>query len=225
MSYATPKIPVSDDLKIGLYVRSDRAGVRIHARIVLPADVDPETKAPSYVLVAGTIFDQVDRWQKLELVQMMPAIERQARVLRVSTRRPVKLDGAYLERVVVNLLGGPGESQVFLDDLEIEPVPKSVLAGDAKAGEPGRTAGAADKRARPPPTRSGKRSTRGPVRLERNLLEKRGRDGVYRPWFPTAIDAAGAKRRQSARRGLRRLDRFDEDRSGEAASRRSNAAR
>ena len=125
MSYATPKIPVSDDLKIGLFVRSDRAGVRIYARVVLPADVDPETQAPSYVLVRGTAFDQVDRWQKLELVEMMPAIERQARVLRVSTRRPVKLDGAYLERVVVNLLGGPGESQVFLDDLEIEPVPKS----------------------------------------------------------------------------------------------------
>ena len=29
VSYATPKIPVSDDLRIGLYVRSDRAGVRI----------------------------------------------------------------------------------------------------------------------------------------------------------------------------------------------------
>ena len=190
VSYATPKIPVSDDLKVGLFVRSDRAGVRIYARIVLPADVDPDTKAPSFVLVAGTIFDQVDRWQKLELVHMMPSVERQARVLRVSTRRPVKLEGAYLERVVVNLLGGPGESHVFLDDLEIEPVPESAQAGAAKAEQPPETAGPASKAGA---GNSRKTATAlAPYRLERNLLEKRGRDGVYRPWFPTAIDAPGA---------------------------------
>jgi hypothetical protein len=189
-SYATPKIPVSDDLKVGLYVRSDRAGVRVYARIVLPADVDPETKAPSFVLVAGTIFDHVDRWQKLELVQMMPAIERQARVLRVSTRRPVKLAGAYLERVVVNLLGGPGESQVFLDDLAIEPVPESVLAARAPTDAPPTGIGSRPKT--PSANAKAKDAAPAPLRLERNLLEKRGPDGIYRPWFPTAIDAPGA---------------------------------
>ncbi len=143
VSYATPKIPVSDDLNIGLYVRSDRAGVKIYAKVILPADVDPDTRAPSYVLVSGTVFDQVDRWQKLELVGMTLAIERQARVLRATTRRPVKLEGAYLERVVVNLLGGPGESEVFLDDLTIEPVPKSVLGAAPNGDESGKSAGPA----------------------------------------------------------------------------------
>ena len=80
VSYATPKIPISEDSTIVLYVRSDRPGVRIHAKIVLPADVDPDTLTPSYVLVPGTVFDQVDRWQRLELLELMPAIERQARV-------------------------------------------------------------------------------------------------------------------------------------------------
>ena len=32
----------------------------------------------------------------------------------------------------------------------------------------------------------------GRVRLERNLLEKRGREPRFLPWFPTAIDAPGA---------------------------------
>jgi hypothetical protein len=190
VSYATPKIQVSDDLKVGLYVRADRAGARLYARIVLPADVDPETKAPSFVLVPGTIFDQVDRWQKLELVQMMPAIERQARVLRVSTRRPVKLEGAYLERVVVNLLGSPGESNVFLDDLEIEPVPESALAGRLAAEGPPSGIGSRPKT--PSGNTKAKTTALAPVRLERNLLEKRAPDGAYRPWFPTAIDAPGA---------------------------------
>ncbi len=140
VSYALPRIPVSEELSVGLHVRSTRAGVQIFGRVVLPADVDPETKAPSYVLVPGTIFDQIDRWQRIELVQMLPTIERQARVLRASTRRPVRLDGAYLEKVVVNLMGGAGESEVFLDDLEIKPVPKDVLAGPSKPESSGKPA-------------------------------------------------------------------------------------
>jgi hypothetical protein len=189
VSYATPKIPVSDDLKAGLYVRSSRAGVQIFARIVLPSDVDPETKAPSYVLVPGTIFDQADHWQRLELLHLLPVIERQARVLRVSTRRPVRLDGAYLERVVVNLLGGPGESEVFLDELEIEPVPKDMVAGPTKA-DPDRKPDQPARTGAPRSRAVGTAATQ--IRLERNLLEKKGRDSVYHPWFPTAIDADDA---------------------------------
>jgi hypothetical protein len=192
VSYATPKIPVSDDLSVSLYVRSNRSGVRIFARVVLPADIDPDTKAPSYVLVPGTMFSQTDRWERLELVQMMPTIERQARVLRSSTRRKVPLEGAYLERVVVNLLGAPGQAEVFLDDLEIRPVALKLLADWNKPTEPAKVAvapkgGAAGS--------EGARATNKAVSLERNRLQRlqNVEGGVrYQAWFPTAIDAPGA---------------------------------
>jgi hypothetical protein len=198
VSYETPRVPVSDLLSASLYVRSSRAGVQIFARIVFPSDVDPVTKAPSFVLVPGTIFDQTERWQRLELAHMLPVIERQARVLRVSTRRPVRLDGAYLERVVVNLLGGPGESEVYLDQLEIEPVPKAVLAAWKKK-DPGTKSDQAASKGDP---RSKPKTGASRIRLERNLLEKQGADGVYRPWFPIAIDAPGASPVQLRRAGF-----------------------
>jgi hypothetical protein len=189
VSYTTPQVPVTDDLSVSLYVRANRPGLRIYGRIVLPADVDPETKAPSFVLVPGTIFDQVDRWQRLELLNMVPEVERQARVLRVASRRPVPLKGAYLERVVVNLLGGPGESEVFLDDLTIQPVPQSLLDGLAKTR--GRSNGASGGRAAAAKTPPGGLAVER-FRLVRNLLEKRVGPSQYVPWFPTAIDAPGA---------------------------------
>jgi len=199
VSYATPRIPVSDDLDVSLAVRSNRAGVQIFGRVVLPADVDPETKAPSYVLVPGTIFGDVDRWQRLELVHMIPAIERQARVLRASTRRPVSLERAYLERVVVNLLGGPGESEVFLDDLVIRPVPQDVLDARTKAEAAGQPVAGPQPAGSGPP--SGKPDQRS-VRLQRNLLQKRGKDSIYRPWLPIAIDAPGANPVELRRAGF-----------------------
>ena len=190
VSYATPRVPVTDDLSVSVFVRANRGGVRIYGRVVLPADIDPETKAPSFVMVPGTIFDQPDRWQKLELVHMLPTIERLARVLRASSRRVVPLDGAYLERVVVNLLDSPGQSEVFLDDLEISPVPEAVAEGVVRVLNRRATDGGRGVRAAPATKRSNPAT--GRVRLVRNLLEKRGRDGRFMPWFPTAIDAPGA---------------------------------
>src|SRR4029078_4287376 len=95
-------------LEAAVYVRANRIGVQLYARVVLPADVDPETRAPSFVLIPGTIYDRVDRWQRLEITPLQPAIERQARVLRASSRRPVSLEGAYIERLGVEPMGGSG---------------------------------------------------------------------------------------------------------------------
>jgi hypothetical protein len=198
VSLATPRVPVDDDLSVSLFVRANRSGVQLFARVVLPADVDPDTKAPSFVMVPGTIFDQADRWQKLEIVRMLPTIERQARVLRASSRRAVRLDGAYVERVVVNVLGSPGQSEVFLDDLEISPVPEEVLAAWSKAQSAtnGKTAGKGGS-----PTAEGLGTARSRFRMSRNLLERRGRDGRFSPWLPTAIDAPGANPLELRRAG------------------------
>ena len=189
VSYSTPPVPVTDELAVSLYVRANRPGVRLYGRVVLPADVDPDTKAPSFVLVPGTIFDQADRWERLELRDMLPEVERQARVLRVRSRRPVPLNGAYLERVVVNLLGTPGESEVFLDDLEITPVPQKVL--DALAKQGGAMTGALGLRTGGATAAAGRMAVER-IRLTRNLLERRVGPLQYVPWLPTAIDAPGA---------------------------------
>lgn len=47
-SYALPKIPVTDALKVSLYVRSNRAGAYFLGRVILPADVDPGTRRTSF---------------------------------------------------------------------------------------------------------------------------------------------------------------------------------
>jgi hypothetical protein len=126
-SYPLPRIVVTDDLRVSLYVRSNRAGVQVLGRIVLPNDIDPESRRPSFVFIPSTSFENAQRWQKIELADMLPAIEQQAKVLRASSRRKVSLEGAYLERLVVNLYGGEGETEVYLDELTIAPVTTEVV--------------------------------------------------------------------------------------------------
>ncbi len=97
------------------------------------------------VLVPGTVFETPDRWQKLELADMLPSIERQAKVLRASSKRPVSLKGAYLERLVVNIYGGEGETEVYLDELTVGPVP-ATLAANPRTDSTGRRAVGPDDR-------------------------------------------------------------------------------
>ncbi len=133
-SLPLPKIPIVEEQEVSLYVRSNQPGVQLLARVVLPGDTDPDTGQPAFVLVAGTIAQEADHWSRLELSDLRHGVEEQARLLRVKTGRKMPAQGAYLERLVVNLYGGPGETEVFLDDLTISPVPDSAILAEAAGG-------------------------------------------------------------------------------------------
>ena len=176
-SYPLPRIPIAADPVARLYIRGNQEGVQLLGRVVLPADVDPETKEPSFVLVPGSRYDATDRWQRLELSELPLHVERQARVLRATTKRSVPLDGAFLERLVVNVMGNPGESDVFLDDLTVTPVPEgAVLPPPISEGDVPNPGG--DKPLAKPQAK---------IRLEQNRLTRDGR-----PWVFTMVSAPEA---------------------------------
>ncbi|WP_435021370.1 hypothetical protein TA3x_002339 [Tundrisphaera sp. TA3] len=199
-SYELPRIPITDDLRVSMYVRSNRAGAYFIGRVILPADIDPEKRLPSFVTVQSSSYEATDRWQRLDLAEMLPEVERQARVLRASTRRKVSLEGAYLERLVVNLYGGEGETEVYLDELTIAPVSAEVADSFSQASRPR----AARPRAVPiadrprgedeplPPLPSSAR-----VQFARNRLTK---DGF--PWFFTGVRGLGMDPAQLRRAGF-----------------------
>jgi hypothetical protein len=175
-SHPLPRIPLAPELRAVLYIRANRPGAQFSARVVLPDDVDPETRQPSFVMLAGTVYDQTGRWQRLEIADFLGGVERQARILRAASngRRKVGLKGAYLERLVVNLYGGPGATEVFLDDLTVSPVPENLVVAADEPTSPNRSSGDAKTAAQP-------------VRLDRYRLSRDGFD-----WVPTIIRAPGA---------------------------------
>ncbi|MBI1325353.1 hypothetical protein GC170_19485 [bacterium] len=128
VSYSVPKIVVEKATKITLNLRSNLGGMRVLARVVLPEDKDPDTGRPSFVVVAGRSYENVGVWQRLSIDELATEVESQARLLRIRSQRKVPTKGAYLERIVLNLYGGPNETTVYVDDLRITPVDPSVLA-------------------------------------------------------------------------------------------------
>jgi hypothetical protein len=113
---------VSDDLRVSVWVKSDRPGVQLLARVVFPLERDPGSLMLLGTLLSGTTSDQPGGWQRLELRQPDLAMERQARLLRVALKRDVDTREAYIDRILLNLYTGQGSTEVFIDDLEVTPI-------------------------------------------------------------------------------------------------------
>src|SRR5207244_11769900 len=118
-----------------------RPGIQVLAYVVFPRERDPNRLQLLNTLVQGTIYDQTGKWQRLETTRPDLATERQARLLRASLMRNVDTREAYVDRVVLNVYGGPGDTDVFVDDLEVSPIVFDAAGvTSATLGAPGDTA-------------------------------------------------------------------------------------
>ena len=210
----TPIIPIGSATRVALMIRANRTGMQLLVRVVLPSDVDPETGQPTSLVIAGPIYDDPDRWRRLDVFDLPIKTERQARVLRASTGRRVSLEGAYLDQVIVNLYGGPGVTVVDLDDLTISPVPTSVERDDLTRAEPNAPnpdsvpGGLPD----PNPAADGEGEAAVPldsgnfwnlVKLEDGRLSRfDSASNQWVDWSPAAISAPGADVEALARAGF-----------------------
>jgi hypothetical protein len=121
-TYNLPRAPVTDELKVGLYLQSNRPGIQLLCRIVLPRERDPEQPGqPLTVLVPCEPY-QYTRWKLVSLRQPAKRLREQQQMLNHKHRRDVVTAGAYIDQLVLNLYDGPGLTDVWIDDLEVGPV-------------------------------------------------------------------------------------------------------
>ena len=110
---------VIDELSPSVQVKSDREGLRLLARVVLPRTIDPRTGQPVSALVAGSSYTAVGRWQQLRIDQIPQLLARQTLVLRTQLGPHVDPREAHLDCVLLNVHGGPGTTNVWIDDLDV----------------------------------------------------------------------------------------------------------
>ena len=118
---------VIEELKATVWVKSDRPGVQLFARVVFPRAKDNDGQ-PVTALIQGSAYTNAGAWQQLSVAGIPDLVGEQARVLRLQLRRDIDPREAYLDRVLLNLYSGPGIAEVFVDDLEVE---GHIRVGDA----------------------------------------------------------------------------------------------
>ncbi len=129
-TYDVGRAPVADDLNVGVWVKANRPNLQLFCRVVLPRERDPQhIDQVLTTVVRGDAYELVGRWQQLTLRQPVKRLREQQQLLQAAVKRDVNTTDAYVDRIVLNVYGGPGQTDVWTDDLEIGPVLETRPAG------------------------------------------------------------------------------------------------
>jgi hypothetical protein len=109
---------VIDELRPTVWIKSDRPGLQLMVRVVLPRTLGPSGQ-PASVLLRGTSYTKVNTWEQLRIDNLPKLLAREAVWLRSRGRLNVDPREAYLDAVLLNIYGGPGVTHVWIDDLEL----------------------------------------------------------------------------------------------------------
>jgi len=144
-----PEGRVIDDLRIALWLRSDRPAIQLLARVVLPHVPHPRDGHPVTAYLRGPSYSNVGGWQQLRFDSLTTRFSRQVRALRLEYGSNIDVREAYIDQLVLNVYGGPGTTTLWIDDLEMTGVfPRERRTANVNAmaqqaagwqGDPGRT--------------------------------------------------------------------------------------
>jgi hypothetical protein len=136
----TPAL-VIPELKPSVRIRSEHRGAKIFARVVLPETPSPDGVGPMTTLVAGEAYRSNGKWQTIAIEtrgsnrNLADRLREKIWLLRREHGHHVTAKGAYVDKVVLNLYSGPGETTVDIDDLKVDGVveAKPVIASRSAA--------------------------------------------------------------------------------------------
>jgi hypothetical protein len=84
--------------------------------------------------IAGATYTDVGRWQQLQIAELPHLLTRQLHLLRMQLGPQVDAREAFIDAVLLNVYGGPGVTNVWIDDLEIAGhVPAATASGSPGA--------------------------------------------------------------------------------------------
>ena len=122
--YETPRVAITAELVARLWVKGFKPGVQLKARVVLPREKDPRNAdAALTTFITGDTYTRVQQWQQLSLGDARDSLRKNLPVLTAKLGRAVDASDAYIDQLVLNVYTAAGISEVWIDDLEVGPVP------------------------------------------------------------------------------------------------------
>jgi hypothetical protein len=114
------RAPIIEEFRPSLCIKADRPGVQFMLRVVLPRSLDRGTGRPITTLLRGDLYAQVGQWQRLTIREPARLLEQETRNLRAQLGPQIDSREAYADLIVLNAYSGPGNIDLWIDDLEIE---------------------------------------------------------------------------------------------------------
>ena len=111
---------IIEELQTSVPVRADKKGLQLMARVVFPHVKDPDFNRPASVLIRGQSLRVTDQWQELRIGHMPTLVSRAIRSLRARLGSQIDVSDPYLDTLVLNIFGGPGETNVWIGEPKLK---------------------------------------------------------------------------------------------------------
>lgn len=147
--YSTGRVLISEEMSASLWLKANRPGIQVLARVILPNERDPnnlDNRLTTYL--RGDSYRNAGRWQRLEVGRPVLLAKQQQQLMQAQLKRAINFADAYVDALILNVYAGPGPTEVWIDDLEVGPLlpesafPKEVTKGPSTkpvvAPKPGR---------------------------------------------------------------------------------------
>lgn len=136
--YPTGRAPIGEELTIQLWVKANRPGLQLLARVVLPHERDPNSLEDRLTtIIKGDTYRLAGRWQRLEIGRTVALCKQQQQLMQGQLKRPINFTDAYVDTLILNVYGGPGLNEVWLDDLEVGPLAEPLVQQPVMPATPG----------------------------------------------------------------------------------------
>ena len=111
------------ELRLQVWVKGNRPGMQVLARVILPREREKQNlDQPLTLVLRGDVYQTAGRWQALAIREPQRLLREQQALLRAELGRDVTAEGAYIDQIVINVYGGRGLNEVWLDDLAAGPI-------------------------------------------------------------------------------------------------------
>ncbi|MGB6043978.1 MAG: hypothetical protein WBF93_12535 [Pirellulales bacterium] len=119
LAHDLDRATIIDELSLAVWLRADRPGLQVAARVVFPRTEDSRTGQPLSVLIYGNLYRDAGTWQRLEIDGVPKRVSDQVRILRSGFVGQVDPKEAYVDRLLINAYGGSGTTNLWIDDVEV----------------------------------------------------------------------------------------------------------
>lgn len=130
LAYPIEPCAIIEEFKPSLWVRSSSGGIQLGVRVVFPFAEHPSTGGRLSTVLWGSAYADTGQWQMLRVEALEEQLRQESIVLRKRFGSNLRLEGAYIDSIVVNGYTGPGRFRLQLDDLELRGMVSMAATGN-----------------------------------------------------------------------------------------------
>ncbi|MEM8735490.1 MAG: hypothetical protein AAGG44_14750, partial [Planctomycetota bacterium] len=119
LAYPIEPCAILNEFTPSIWTRCSSSRIQIGARVIFPFAAHPITKGRLTAVLWGDSYSNPGSWQEIKVSQLGESIEREKVALRQRFGSQLKLDGAYIDALVLNAYTGPGRYRLQIDDLRL----------------------------------------------------------------------------------------------------------